>query len=62
MPLMMYLITTRATLGGACFDKYIGCIHDWGTKKDNFGFLFILHYYSYSGLLYANKENDVLLK
>jgi hypothetical protein len=46
-------------------------IHDWGTKneclsflkitKDNFGFLFILHYYSCSGLLYANRQNDVLL-
>jgi hypothetical protein len=43
----------------------LGSIHDRGTKKesitflklqkDNFGFLFILHYYSYNGLLYANK-------
>jgi L-fucose isomerase-like protein len=24
--------------------KCCGCIHNWGTKKDNFGFLFILHY------------------
>jgi len=42
-----------------------GSIHDWGTKKecltekkitkDNFGFLFILYYYNYSGLLYAKR-------
>jgi len=31
------------------------------TTKDIFGFLFILHYYSYNGLLYVNKLNDVLL-
>jgi hypothetical protein len=41
-----------------------GSIHNWGTKKgmsnflrtieDNFEFLFILHYYSCNGLLYAN--------
>jgi hypothetical protein len=27
--------------------------------KDNFEFLFILHYYSCSGLLYVNRLNDV---
>ncbi len=26
-----------------------------GPIMDNFGFYFILHYYSYSGLLYANR-------
>jgi ACR3 family arsenite efflux pump ArsB len=25
------------------------------TTKDKFGFLFILHYYNYSGLLYVNR-------
>jgi hypothetical protein len=25
------------------------------VAKDNFGFLFILHYYSCSGLMYANR-------
>jgi hypothetical protein len=31
------------------------------TVNDNFEFLFILHYYSCSGLLYVNRKNDVLL-
>jgi hypothetical protein len=49
----------------AHFSINVGSIHDWGTKKkcliflmtikDNFGFSFILHYYSCSGLLYANR-------
>jgi len=48
-----------------CLCLLFGSIHDWGTKKecltkkwttkDNFGFLFILHYYNCNELLYASR-------
>jgi hypothetical protein len=36
-------------------DNFVGgSIHNWGTKKESL-FLFILHYYNCSGLLYGNR-------
>ncbi len=37
------------------FEKQNGVFKFLKTKNNNFGFVFILHYYSCNGLLYANR-------